>query len=248
MMCSGNGGGNVDRLEQGVAATTTTTTTPKRMRQRIGAAYGDEDLDDDDDNSATSAVMASSSSRSHRRPRIRRRCHSMPMPKLAAKEKIESSKESDKENNARKSEDEELLLAKESAHIARASSLGKRRKKSIIGSGLQEVSKLRNFKTFVESKILSKSDRCLDDSSAIAVVRGHAGEELPLISSASTSEVKAGGGGGGLSAKDKFKRRSSRTSFSDFDPSSVRPKKSGKVNILLPLPPPPPFVHILVHN
>ena len=204
MMCSGNGGGNVDRPEQGVAAT---TTTPKRMRQRIGAAYGDEDMDDEDESINNSVAAASAAASRCRRPRIRRRCHSMPMPKLAVKEKIESSKESDKENNARKNEDEELLLAKESAHIARASSLGKRRKKSIIGTGLQEVSKLRNFKTFVESKILSKSDRCLDDSSGASVVRGHAGGVFP------SGSVRGHAGPAFLSLWEAFKATQARFSY-----------------------------------
>lgn len=55
----------------------------------------------------------------------------------------------------------EELLSSEDGHHMRTISLGnKRRKKSLI-SGL-EVTKLKNFKNFVESRILLKSDRNLD--------------------------------------------------------------------------------------
>ena len=142
----------------------------------------------------------------------RKRSNSMPIPKIevtmhgnnGAPSKETKEKEEDEEDLEKGLSDDNSLMRR-----VRATSLGaKRRKKSLIGAGL-EVTKFKHFKSFVESKILSKSDRSLendDDNSG----------------SGGTS-----GGGGGLTlaavlaARDTFKRRCSRTSVSDFDAIDV---------------------------
>ncbi len=102
----------------------------------------------------------------------------------------------------------------DSSHHARATSLGggKRRKKSLISTGM-EVTRLKHFKSFVESKILSKSDRSLaggeDDEEQAPTSPVGVGVAPP-----STQEARSAQAG-----KNSFKRRSSRTSFTEFDPS-----------------------------
>ena len=142
----------------------------------------------------------------------RKRSNSMPIPKIevtmhgnngTSNKELKEKEEDDEELEKGLNDDNSLMRR------VRATSLGaKRRKKSLIGAGL-EVTKFKHFKSFVESKILSKSDRSLendDDNSG----------------SGGTS-----GGGGGLTlaavlaARDTFKRRCSRTSVSDFDAIDV---------------------------
>ncbi len=199
MMVGGGSSASGGDGAKGVVPTTSTSTSASlsavKVRQRIGAAYGKEDMDD---------YYAESEGGV---PKMRRRSNSMPMPKIVVSSTTAADDALTKENIGRRCEDEELLLAKESANVSRAASLGhggKRRKKSIIGSGL-EVSKLKHFKTFVESKILSKSDRCLDHGAAAA--SSSTGVDEALISP-SSSEARIG------------QRRSSRSSFSEFDPTA----------------------------
>lgn len=105
-----------------------------------------------------------------------------------------------------------------SGRHARAVSLGggKRRKKSIIGSGL-EVTKFKHFKSFVESKIMSKSDRALeqqpaDESTGLSALKGESG----------SSGITGGGFTKGRSAEAIHKeRRASKASMSEFDPLKV---------------------------
>ena len=114
-------------------------------------------------------------------------------------------------------------------HPTRAASLGaKRRKKSIIGTGL-EVSKLKHFKSFVESKILSKSDRTLVGAGGGGADGGGGGSSGRVATDSSNLLLRRRGvptstSGSSLAtaanAKDNFLRRSSRTSFTDFDPSA----------------------------
>ena len=77
----------------------------------------------------------------------------------------------------------------------------------------------KTFKTFVQSKILSKSDRSLATTTT-----SNNGNE---------SEVgkKTANGNGALSARDHFMRRSSRTSFTEID--MVEPKKSRQKSVEL---------------
>ena len=72
----------------------------------------------------------------------------------------------------------------------------------------------KTFKTFVQSKILSKSDRSLATTTT-----SNNGNE-PEVGK------KAANGNGALSARDHFMRRSSRTSFTEID--MVEPKKAVK--------------------
>ena len=72
----------------------------------------------------------------------------------------------------------------------------------------------KTFKTFVQSKILSKSDRSLATTTT-----SNNGNE-PEVGK------KTANGNGALSARDHFMRRSSRTSFTEID--MVEPKKAVK--------------------
>jgi hypothetical protein len=109
----------------------------------------------------------------------------------------------------------------------------KDRKKSIIGN--IEGNRFRNFRTFVESKILSKSDRSLEMEGAICP--GATGSSLPttnsnLASGCATTlangKVGEGGGGGGLSIgsesskKENLQRRRSHLSMYEIE-LTVRP-------------------------
>ena len=87
------------------------------------------------------------------------RSNSVPIPKIEVT--LHEDKKDDKdEQDERKRKRQERLASDEGHHVRTTSLCMKRRKKSII-SGL-EVTKLKNFKSFVESKILSKSDRNLE--------------------------------------------------------------------------------------
>ena len=117
--------------------------------------------------------------------------------------------------------------------LPRAVSLGTRmrqRKKSIGNIG-DQVKGFRQFKNFVESKILSKSSQDIDQEGAASGATSPAGAQPPPAlpgggsgSSASGEgppSARAAAGAGDtktLSARDYFTRRSSRTSFSEFDP------------------------------
>jgi hypothetical protein len=94
--------------------------------------------------------------------------------------------------------------------IMRAVTLGsgakgmRQRKKSI--SGLGDGSKFKNFKNFVESKIMSKSTQDMEELEVGGVgEQGHGGSST------------LGGLTAGSLARDIFKRRSSRTSVFEFD-------------------------------
>ena len=142
------------------------------------------------------------------------RSNSVPMPKI----EVTLHDDNDKANGADGGGDEDktangggssedvltTVAASETAAEAhkRTKSLSMRhghRKKSIMGN--LEVSKLKNFKSFVESKILSKSDRSLAE------------------------ENESGGGGGGGSRGDDSiiekarlsDRRASRTSMQGLE-------------------------------
>lgn len=126
----------------------------------------------------------------------RKRSNSLPLPK--------AEDATDKANEGQKYVvDDELERIAREAHHERTRSLQGKRKKSIIGTGIQ-ATKL-HFKSFVESKILSKSDRALD---------AEANDGVGGLGVGTDSKS-------GLSAKDKFKRRSSRTSIQDFEPPSL---------------------------
>ena len=122
-------------------------------------------------------------------------------------------------------DDDEALNAKDAFTRAASLGAGKRRKKSIIGTGL-EVTKFKHFKSFVESKILSKSDRSLagdgDDCHG-----GLSSSADPVKSVTPTPHSSSGGRKGSATltavlARDKFIRRFSRTSFTDLEGSAVR--------------------------
>ncbi len=103
---------------------------------------------------------------------------------------------------------------RDSGFHTRATSLGggKRRKKSLISTGM-EVTRLKHFKSFVESKILSKSDKSLADEEESSASQAAAAAATTNVHS--TQETRSGQAG-----KNSFKRRSSRTSFTEFDPCS----------------------------
>ena len=139
------------------------------------------------------------------------RSNSVPMPKIEVTLHDDNDKangadggDEDKTANGVGSSEDVLItvVASEAAAEAhkRTKSLSMRhghRKKSIMGN--LEVSKLKNFKSFVESKILSKSDRSL-------------------------AENESGGGGGGSRGDDSIiekaslsDRRASRTSMQGLE-------------------------------
>ena len=142
------------------------------------------------------------------RHRKRKRSNSMPIPQI----KVTVDTPEDKKPEPIDDDilnDEEMKAA---ALHARGNSLGsgvhnKRRKKSIIGTGL-EVTKLKHFKSFVESKILSKSDRAL---AAEAIRAGEQGANGPAaVTSTATSTSTSTGLTTAMAVKDSFMRRSSR--------------------------------------
>lgn len=109
-------------------------------------------------------------------------------------------------------------LSSDHTIVKRTSSMSSRvheRKKSII----LEVNRFKTFKTFVESKILSKSDRSLEIDQSFGAASNVA---------ESSSSCKNGNGKinlpttEALSARDNFMRRSSRTSFTDDVDVSLR--------------------------
>ena len=181
---------------------------------------GDDDDDEEEDEDG--------------RPRqMRRRSNSVPIPQIEVTVcgaggngngggdggEGKSGEEEDDDPDA-------LGSASASAFHARATSLGggKRRKKSLITTGMAEVAKFKHFRSFVESKIMSKSDKSL------------AGEDPDGAPSASATSPSSTlfqdphpvpppasprlSSSGLSSARDYFKRRSSRTSFSDVDGAS----------------------------
>lgn len=155
------------------------------------------------------------------RPRRRKRSNSVPIPVIQVSE--DQPKATEMEPNKRDSKDTELPLLDEDELKAAAnkhhrgcslSEVTGKRKKSIIGTGL-EVSKLKHFKSFVESKILSKSDRALESDDASNALAAAVLAQEKMVAGQSNSTLSTA-----LAAKDSFRRRSSRTSFSDFDPNA----------------------------
>jgi len=146
----------------------------------------------------------------------RKRSNSMPIPQIEVTSCNTGATDNAEDGKAKKNgltanvgdDDDDVMSAAESAFHARATSLGgKRRKKSIIGQGL-EVTRLKHFKSFVESKILSKSDRSL--------AGGDESDGKPSPQPPPSPTVRRGSSGfanTALVAKDYFKRRCSRTSI-----------------------------------
>ena len=85
--------------------------------------------------------------------------------------------------------------------VKRSSSMSATQRKKSFAEG----NRFKTFKTFVESKILSKSNRSLDDEEEAGKSNGR-----PVGANQATPRSV-------LAARDNFMRRSSRTSFNDID-------------------------------
>ncbi len=152
----------------------------------------------------------------------RKRSNSVPIPQIEVTACGGGADGGDRKDDDEEDGDRLEAVAKDGsgAFHARATSLGGkggRRKKSLISTGM-EVTRLKHFKSFVESKILSKSDRSLaggegdeattptGESAAKSGLDGQPPRSTPSSLSTAT--------------RDYFKRRSSRSSFTELDPLS----------------------------
>ena len=98
----------------------------------------------------------------------------------------------------------------------------KDRKKSMIGN--IEGNRFKNFKTFVESKILSKSDRSLEMDGAISTTNSNlASGCVQTLANGKLVDAVGGGGGGGLciesesGKKENLQRRRSHLSMYEIE-------------------------------
>jgi hypothetical protein len=159
------------------------------------------------------------------KPRLRKRSNSLPLPKAEVAAKPVSTEEAAATEvktpavpTSGQANGHGLFHGStlEEAHHNRATSLDhKRRKKSMAGEG----SKFKHFKSFVESKILSKSDRSLDVGAPPGGTMMPGPDGAKTISSAgaglSVSATAAAGSASNVLAS--VKRRSSRLSLSGGD-------------------------------
>ena len=142
----------------------------------------------------------------------RKRSNSLPMPK------IEVTTCRGQSNLGSSSGDQKKLgsdLSSDHTSVKRSSSMStslQHRKKSIsqaensIHRDHHHNTGFKTFKTFVQSKILSKSDRSLASNANTTTADG-----------SNPSDEAKKHNGQALSAKDHFMRRSSRTSFTEID-------------------------------